>query len=286
MLNHFTTMLSPRDSKFDVQPSELNIFHWSNVLAVDAALIALCWQSTFALFSSHALTPVSACVLGLSVWLTYAADRLFDVKKRSLAQLHSIRHRFTKRHAKTLWKFWFGAFFVNISIAFAGLKIHQLRNGAVLLIVCLLYTALNQKLSSRFFPKELCVAIIYAGGVIVFLLPAQNLWLPAGFLMLLCLINCLIISNNERQIDAAMEVHSIAQFLPKLPFALYLCCILMLGILQRQWLLPFGASLAGLMLVHVCQKRFSIETFRIVVDNALLIGPMLTLLFVFAQKNL
>ena len=221
---------------FDVQCSKLNILQRSNALAIDAALIALCWQSVFASFSGQALTLAPVGVLGLSVWLTYAADRLFDVKKHSLTALHSIRHRFTKRNARTLWKFWFGTLFVNIGIAFTGLKIHQLRNGAILLIFCLLYTALNQKLSSRFFPKELCVAIIYAGGVIVFLLPAQDLWLPAGFLMLLCLINCLIISNNERQIDAAMNVHSIAQFLPKLPFALYLSCILMLGILEQKLL--------------------------------------------------
>ena len=255
------------------------VLQWSNVLAIDAALIALCWQSVFASFSGQALTPIMISALGSSVWLMYAADRLFDVKKRPLAQLHSIRHRFTKRNARTLWKFWFGALFVNVSIAFSGLKIHQLRNGAILLLFCLLYTTLNQKLSSRFFPKELCVALIYAGGVIVFLLPAQDLWLPAVFLMLLCLINCLIISNNERQIDAAMKVHSIAQFLPKLPFALYLCCILMLGILEQQWLLPFGASLAGLMLVHACRKRLSIESFRVLADGALFAGPLLTLFF-------
>lgn len=263
---------------FEVRRSIFKVLQRSNVLAVDAALIALCWQSVFASFSHQAFNLAPASVLGLSVWLMYAADRLFDVKKRPLTELHSIRHRFTKRNARILWKFWFGTLFVNVSIALIGLKIHQLRNGSVLLIFCLLYTALNQKLSSRFFPKELCVAIIYAGGVIVFLLPAQDIWLPAGLLMLLCLINCLIISKNERQIDAAMKVHSIAQFLPKLPFALYLCCILMLGILEQQWLLPFGLSLAALMLVHACQKRLSIESFRVLADSALFAGPLLAFL--------
>ena len=75
----------------------------------------------------------------------------------------------------------------------------ELRNGAALLTLCLLYTALNQALSRRFFPKELCVAIIFAGGVIVFLLPSACLWAPAGALALLCLINCLMIGAKEQR---------------------------------------------------------------------------------------
>lgn len=219
------------------------------------------------------------CVLGLSVWLTYTADRLFDVAKRPLSQLHSIRHRFAKQHAPILWKVWFGILAINIGIAFTGLTAYQLLNGIVLLAFCLIYTELNQKLSSRFFPKELCIAIIYAAGVIVFLLPNSTLWLPAGFLILLCLINCLIISANERSIDAAMNVRSIAQSLPGLSLVLYACCLPVMTLLETPWQLPFGASLAALALVNFYQKQLSIESFRVLADAALLVGPLLTLLF-------
>lgn len=254
-----------------------NVLQWSNMLAIDAVLIALCWQAIFASASNQTLNFATMSVLGLSVWLTYSADRLFDVAKRSFDQLYSARHRFTKRHAKTLWKIWFGTLFINVSIAFSGLTAHQLLNGTVLLIVCLLYTGLNQKLSSRFFPKELWVAILYVGGVIVFLLPDQSLWLPAGFLMLLCLINCLIIGNKERQIDAAMKVRSLAYFLPKLPIVLYACCLPAILFLEGALLLSIGLSLLALMFVHACQKRLSVESFRLFADAALLIGPLFTL---------
>jgi hypothetical protein len=266
---------------FDVQRSKLTIrfWQWPNVLAIDAALIALLWQAVFAFASNQNATFASASVLGLSVWLTYIADRLFDVAKRPMDRLQSLRHRFTKRHPQLLWKLWLGALAVNICMAFTGLTTDQLLRGSILLAFCLLYTGLNQKLSDRFFPKELCVAIIYAAGVIVLLPSTKDLWIPASFLMLLCLINCLIISANERQIDAAMKTRSIAQFLPRLPFALYLCCIIMLGLLERPWLLPFGSSLAALILVHFCRKRLSIESFRILADGALLVGPLLTVLF-------
>lgn len=266
-------------SKFTVRHSAFNvrIWQWPNILAIDAALIAILWHLTFAVISGRAVSFATVSVLGLSVWLTYIADRLFDVPKLPMDLLHSLRHRFTKKHTQLLWKLWLGALAINISIAFISLRPYQLLNGAVLLTFCLLYTVLNQKLSMHFFPKELCVAIIYAAGVVVFLLPASDIWKPAGFLMLLCLINCLIISFNERQIDAAMKTHSIVCFLPQLPSVLYACCMLAPIILKRQWLLPLSISLAALILVHLFRKQLPIESFRVLADSALLTGPLLTL---------
>lgn len=257
---------------------KIRFWQWPNILAIDAALIALLWHLVFATISGQDASFATASVLSLSVWLTYTADRLFDVAKLPADRLHSLRHRFTKRHTKTLWKLWFITLIIDLSIALIGLKTYQLLQGVVLLVFCLLYTGLNQKLSNRFFPKELCVAIIYAAGVIVFLLPTTELWIAAGFLMLLCLINCLIISFNERDIDDTMKTRSIARFVPRLPIVLYACCISMLGILKQQWLLPFGVSLTTLMLVHTLRKRLSIESFRVLADATLLAGPLLTLL--------
>jgi len=258
--------------------SKVQLWQWPNMLAVDAVLIALCWQTVFALAADRDINFTTSSVLGLSVWLTYTADRLFDTAKRPLNQLHSIRHRFAKRHAGTLWKFWCGALVVNIGIALIGLATHQLLHGLMLLGVCLLYTGLNQKLSGRFFPKELCVAVIYAAGVIVFLLPASDIWLPAGLLMLLCLINCLIIGESEKVIDTAMGVRSIARFTSRLPLILYVICLMMLRFLESPWIPPFVLSMAALMLIHLLRKKVSTETFRIFADAALIVGPLLTFL--------
>ena len=274
-----STKKQKKHPKFNLRHSRFGILQWSNTLAIDAVLIALCWQAVFASIFGQTLNVPAISVLGLSIWLTYCADRLLDVRKRPLEQLHSIRHRFAKRHAKTLWKTWGSVLAINLSIAFAGLTMNQLRNGTVLLSVCLLYTVLNQKLSDRFFPKELCVAVIYAAGVVIFLLPAPDIWLPCGILMLLCLINCLIISAREQQIDAAMQVRSIAQSMTRLPILLYIPSLYMLSLLETQWLIPFGSSLAALALVQICSNRLSTESFRVLADAALLVGPLLTLLF-------
>ena len=256
----------------------IRIWQWPNILAVDAALIALAWQATLAVPLELHVSQTTQIVLGLSVWLTYMADRLFDASKRPLQELRSARHQFTKQHRNTLWHCWWGVLISNIAIAFTGLSIHQLRNGAGLLVLCLLYTALNQTLSRRFFPKEICVALIYTGGVIVFLLPSETLWGPASALAILYLINCLMIGAKEQQIDAALQVRSLSRLPPALIILLAVICALFLCLLNQAWALPIGLSLGALCIIHFHQKKLPVETFRVITDSALLIGPSVTLL--------
>ena len=251
----------------------IRLSQWPNLLALDAALIALIWQAAFASALQQHLSTSAQIVLGLSVWLTYMADRLFDVAKRSVGQLHSLRHRFAKRNARVLWTVWSGTLLLNIGIALTGLSPQELRNGFILLALCLLYTALNQTLSRRFFPKELCVALIYAGGVIVFLLPNPALWKPSIALTLLCLINCLMIGSKETHIDAALEVNSMARLPTQLTLMLKIICVGMLCCLPQAWALPIGLSLGALCILHAYQSRLSTETYRVLADSALLVGP-------------
>lgn len=251
----------------------IRLWQWPNLLALDAALVALAWQAAFTQILGLQISMAAQIVLGLSVWLTYMADRLFDVAKRPLQQLHAARHRFAKQHFRPLWSIWGGALITDIALALAGLSLNELRNGAVLLALCLLYTALNQALSRKFFPKELCVASIFAGGVIVFLLPNATLWAPAGSFALLCLINCLLIGAKERSVDAALQVRSLARLPAQLTIVLEIACALSLCFLDRAWMLPLGLSLGVLLILHCIQKRLSVESFRVLTDSALLIGP-------------
>lgn len=256
----------------------IRIWQWPNLLSVDTALIALVWQAAFAVALGVQVSAAAQIVLGLSVWLTYMADRLFDVAKRPLEQLHAARHRFAKQHFRALWAAWCSALIANIAIALIGLSALELRNGSVLLALCLLYTTLNQALSRRFFPKEICVAIIYVGGVIVFLLPNASLGAPAGALTLLCLINCLLIGAQEQRIDAALKVRSLSRLPSPLIIALEVICALSLCFLSHAWALPIGLSLGTLLIIHLYQKRIPVETFRVLTDSALLIGPSVALL--------
>ncbi len=255
----------------------IRLWQWPNLLALDAALIALVWQAAFADALGHEVSLAAQSVLGLSVWLTYMADRLFDVAKRPPEQLHAIRHRFAKQHFGVIWGFWLCVLTANIGIALTGLSISELQNGLVLLTCCLLYTALNQALSRRFFPKELCVALIFAGGVTVFLLPSANLWPPACALALLCLTNCLMIGAKEQCIDAALQVRSLSRLPSPLIHFLEISCALSLCFINQAWALPIGLSLGALLITHACQKRLCVETFRVLTDSALLIGPSVAL---------
>ncbi len=251
----------------------IRLWQWPNLFALDAALIALVWQATFAGVLGLQISAVTQIVLCLSVWLTYIADRLFDVAKRPLQKLHSARHRFAKQYFTTLWRCWWCVLLSNIGIAFTGLTTSQLKNGAALLTLCLLYTALNQRLSRRFFPKELCVAIIYTGGVIVFLLPNATLWPPACALALLCLTNCLMIGAKEKCIDTALQVRSLSRLPTLFIITLKIICALSLCFLNQAWALPIGISLGALWIIDAYQEQLSVETFRVLTDSALLIGP-------------
>ncbi len=255
----------------------IRLWQWPNLLALDAALIALIWQAAFAAALGYELSSNARVVLGLSVWLTYMADRLFDVASRPIEQLHALRHRFAKQHTRRLWKLWSGTLLLNIGIALAGLTRSELYSGFILLTLCLLYTALNQKFSKHFFPKEICVALIYTGGVVVFLPQDPSLWLPAIALALLCLINCLMIGTKEHAIDAAMQVRSMTRFPKQLIFILKVLCAGSLYWLEHEWALPIGLSLGTLCVVHAYHQRLSTETYRVLTDSLLLVGPSIAL---------
>lgn len=251
----------------------IHSWQWPNLLAFDAALVAMLWQAALAMALGVSLAWPAYLVLGLSVWLTYVADRLFDVASQPEAALLSLRHRFSKRHARALWRIWFGVLAIDLLLA-TQLSGEQLEQGLLLLIFCLLYTWLNQKLSRRFFPKELCVALIYAGGIVVFIPTAVPFKFVACFAWL-CLLNCLIIGAKEKSIDAELRVHSIAPLLAErwlgaLAIVSLLAMFCLEGRLNGPLALCFGL-LGGL---HLVRSKISIENFRVLADAALVLGGM------------
>ena len=94
------------------------------------------------------------------------------------------------------------------------------------------YRIKSKNYPAVFFQKNFAFATIYAAGVVIFLQPAADFLLAAGVLGILCLINCMIISVKEQSIDAAMQVRSIAGYLPKLPYPLYGICLIPLFFLR------------------------------------------------------
>ncbi len=252
------------------------LWQWPNILAIDAALIAILWQLGLASFLDAEIGWAASGVLGLSVWLTYVADRLYDVRSREQVVLFSQRHQFAKQNHQTLWRVWFVLLAINLLLA-RHLTAMQLKNGFLLLIFCLIYTILNQKLSRNFFPKEICVALIYASGVIIFIPVAYPLGF-FGIFALLCLLNCLMIGAKEKVIDAKMRIHSVTPLIAEG----WLTPLALLGAGLAIWRggelwLGLALSLGLLGLLHGLRKRISMETFRVLADAILVLGALYAL---------
>ncbi|WP_148216346.1 hypothetical protein [Coraliomargarita akajimensis] len=214
-------------------------------------------------------------VLFLSVWLTYTADRLFDVRKRRRKQLLSARHQYTKQHQKALWKYWYIALTVNLIVAFTQLSATQLRYGFYLLGLCLIYTLLNQQLSKYCFPKEAVVATIFAGAIMSLTVPPQD-WLLLLHLSCLFSVNCLLIGQNERSIDAAMRVRSLSTYSRSSTSVVTACFIATIPSCFSHspvLLLATVISLGLLFIIHSVRRHVSIERYRILLDSSLLLAP-------------
>jgi hypothetical protein len=259
------------------QHNPIKIWQWPNVLSLDAALIAALWLIALEMVHHLSVGWAAHAVLALSVWLTYLADRLYDVRSRDSGILLSLRHQFSKRYTWQLWYLWFAVLALDLLLA-TQLSTQQLQHGALLLGLCILYTLLNQTLSRRFFPKEICVALIYAGGVAVFLPQA----VPAGFFeafAFLCLLNCLVIGAKEKHTDSKMNVNSVATWLAErwlTPLASIGAVISYFSDVELRSGLV--ASFVMLALLHYWRERIQIETFRVLVDTSLLFGALLSLI--------
>lgn len=248
--------------------------YWPNVLGIDAAVIAAAWLAALAQSAQHSIGAAPYCVLSLSVWLTYTADRLYDVRSRPLSDLQSLRHQFAKQYRGLLWKIWLGVLVVNLAIA-TQLTPQQLTNGCLLLAACLSYTALNQKLSCRYFPKEICVALIYASGLFIFL-PKEA---PLGFAFAfscVCLLNCLIISKKETDIDARMQTHSIGAHISTLSIRILGISTLLICLgFAQQFATDLVTATLTLLALYEFRDRVSIEDFRTTADAILLIAAVM-----------
>lgn len=250
------------------------LWQWPNVLALDAALIATLWQAALASNIGASLSMAAHLVLGCSVWLSYTADRLFDVAWRDSSALLSVRHRFAKHQRIALWRVWVAVFIANLITA-TQLSSVQLKQGSVLLVLCLLYTFLNQKFSRHFFPKELCVALIYTSGVAV-LLPASPPLTFLGLFAYLCWLNCLVIAKKESTVDAHLRIRSMAGAIRDE----HLTPLIALGALIAFFV---GSPLTGALatsfvllgLINAWRKRLPTEIFRVLADSVLLLAPAL-----------
>ena len=135
------------------------------------------------------------------------ADRLFDIRFTKEAHFASLRHQFCKKFEPALWIFWAIVLTVTVFFSLSCLNSDKIFVGLALVLFILLYNLLNQYFSQEKFPKEVLVSILFTYGTLFFLEGPLEINNFIHF-FLICFLNCLIISNKDKQVDKLMGVRS------------------------------------------------------------------------------
>ena len=184
-------------------------WQWPTVLSLDAPAVAMLWQSLLARLLDQPFGYEPVLVLGLSVWLAYAADRWIEGWRLAPEAFATPRHYFYHRYRWPVAVLWIAALVVDLRVAFTSLATRDLLVGAVLLSAVAAYLLSHQLIHRHHpwrVPKEICIAGLLSGGVGVFLVSSPRFTealTPLTMFALLCFANCALISVWEQHVDRA-----------------------------------------------------------------------------------
>ncbi len=263
---------------------------WPNLLSLDAPLVALAWQEIFARALPVELGWTQRGLLAMCVWLAYCGDRLLDARQIPEGPVESPRHAFARENSRTLIVVW-GMGLVLAAILALQIPLRELLVGLVLLVVVAGYFALHHLQSTRARAgrwKELMVGVGFAMGTLFFVVMNGHFTVP--FLLAaaawagLCTLNCLMIAGWDRERDAAMAQHSLAQrwngmerLLPVV--AVFLLLLVLTATRLEVQLFPVAVaitvSLVALLEMARRSNQFSPEG-RHVLADVVLLTPILT----------
>lgn len=173
-----------------------------NILSIDVALGAVCCAAWFAKAFEVLLRPYALLALGITVWVIYTADHLMDawkIKKEASTE----RHRFHQTYFKILLACLCLAVIVDLSLLFF-IRAKIIHAGIILAAVVGLYLLINRWLG---FLKELIIAMVYCGGVLLPSLSLRDYSLDVPEVLLViaffltALINLLLFSHYDIHAD-------------------------------------------------------------------------------------
>lgn len=269
---------------------------WPTVLCLDAPAVAVVWQGLFARHAEVALGAHHAALLAVSVWLAYAADRWIEGWRLTEQTVRTRRHFFYMRWRWPAFAAWLGALGAALALAAATLPKREWLASLGLLAPVLLYLLSHQLLHRHHparVPKELCVALLIAGGAALYPAAARpgawnELFLPFAWLTTLGLLNCLLISEWEREVDLSQGQTSLvlrfagarraARLLPVAVAVLAALCAWLDLAAARRVSLATALGGAGLAWLARAQPRLGRERARVLADVALL-APVVLALF-------
>jgi hypothetical protein len=180
-----------------------------NILSLDVATGAVISALFFAEIYGASPSSISLLSLGLTVWIIYTADRLLDVWD-ARGEISSERHQFHKKHQQILVRCLLIAAVMDCALIFF-MPVIIIKRGVFLTMVVIGYVLLRKKL---YIFKEFFVAVLYTAGVLLpIVLPAKIShyeYLPILQFLLIALLNLIIFSWYEREMDVHDEQDSIA----------------------------------------------------------------------------
>lgn len=268
-------------------------WQWFTILSLDAPLVAVVWQALAAKVAEVAVRPVHLFILGASVWCAYAADRWIEGWRLPLDRVMTQRHFFAVRWRWPLLIAWCVVVSADLLAAFTLLHSYELVAGALLLCPVLVYLFSHQFLHRHRawrLPKEICVAGLLCGGVLIFVVSQPTAHIQAlsefatGFL-LLCFANCALISYWEHEVDQTQGQDSLASSLSRswvraFPWALSSGALGLLFVETQTWrqrtVIALAISAALLGGVDLFENRIGRQLARVLAD-AVLLSPLLLL---------
>jgi hypothetical protein len=276
-------------------PGRVRWWQWPTILALDAPAVALTWQAMLARVAGVVLLRHHVVLLGISVWLAYAADRWIEGWRLSTETVRTQRHYFYLRWRWSTFVGWIVVLMAGVTVAMIRFTSREWMASLTLLVPTLLYLLSHQLLHREHpwrVPKEVCIAALIACGAALYPATLVNgrlhlLLAPTALFMLLCLANCLLISVWESEVDRTHRQTSLAlQLAPArvvargLPYGLV---ALGLGMAMfssgatrtAAWC---GAASAGLLAtLNLVQPRIGRERARVLADITLL-TPLIAML--------
>ena len=247
------------------------VWLWLNLLSLDAPVIALVWQDFLSRCYPAVLNPPGRCVLGLTVWAIYVADRLLDVRRPASAG-ESVRHRFYRQHR--VWARGLLAVILAADLVVTGLWLRPdvFDNGLLVIGGVVVYLgAFSFSGWGALAWKKPFAALLFTAGT--FLVewtraggPGERLVWPAAAFCALCLGNLLAVGRWSGG-DAAV-VNQRAW-----PWIVFLAACLVCA-RGSDWFGAIVASAAGLFALVRWGRRISCDA-RCVLADAMLLTPLL-----------
>jgi hypothetical protein len=273
--------------------AERPVWLWPNLLSLDAPLIAVLWLHLFAASEHIGLSSSVTFILGLTVWVIYVADRLFDGLDAHQPAPQPARHLFHRAHRNILLSLLPAALALALYLCFQ-LDTRTLQWGVSILLVVAGYFGAVHWLGLKWaFPKEAVVALVFAIGSSFpawIRMPRPNAAMAISFTLftLTCWLNVVLIEYVEWSImedgagtphasTLAAGAHLVAAGAGIAAAALAISLSLPSHV-QTPVMLAIMLSAAALAALGSCWRRLSLNAVRVLADAALL-TPAVILLF-------